>query len=159
VTGLFDIHRKNVPGPEQFDVAPAAGGGLLPFTAALVRLFTRKSQQGLWWAGINNHGEYFANLGPGSDGRLWTEVCSNAYLPTGHQLSAEQESELLRLGWHAPTGSVDEGLANYWREWDEPELALGVAFVVDTLVGVYGFGERDIWLIAVAPFKRDDPDP
>jgi hypothetical protein len=152
----LDIDRENVQGAEEFDVAPAAGGGLVPFTAALVRLFLRKSREGLWWAAINIRGEYFANLGPGYDGRLWTEVCSNAYLPEGFKLGAAQESELLRLGWLAPTGSVEEGLANFWREWDAAELPLAVAFVVDTLVGVYGFREDDLWRVAVDPFKSEE---
>lgn len=158
MTSLFELDRENVRGTQQFEIVPASGGGLVPFTAALVRLFIRKSEEGLWWAGINDTAEYFANLGPGHDGRLWTEVCSNAFLPEPYRLSSDQEVELVRLGWGAPTGSVEEGLANFWREWDEAELPVGVAFVVDTLVGVYGFRDDAIWRVAVQPFKTED-DP
>ena len=86
---------------------------MVPFTAALMRLLLRKSGEGLWWAQISNLNGCFANLGPGNDGWLWTQVGGNATLPTECELSAEQEVELLRLGWRMPTGAVDEGLANY----------------------------------------------
>lgn len=88
---------------------------------------------------------YYIQLAAGHDetpdGRdplsLYAEAVGNEVLPTSSQLSEDQQSKLLALGWKPPRHSP-----NYYRSWisksDSDRMSISEQ-ILNTMQQVYGF--------------------
>jgi hypothetical protein len=85
--------------------------------------------------GPHNYGRYVQLL-VHEDGSILGEACSNNYLEGSDRLSAEEEAELVAIGWKEPHPSDKP---NWWAAWAtiHPDTKDVAHLLLGTLEGVY----------------------
>ncbi|MEI7593901.1 MAG: hypothetical protein WCK41_11865 [Actinomycetes bacterium] len=147
---------------EEFIMYPVAGGGIESWVAALSRKLFEINQLPsaniVIISGIEPGGPYVQCIIPHSPG-VWNEAVSNKFLAdTPWELSVDQESQLVDLGWNPPSDDpVDPhelhqtvSNVNWWQAWSAPIDTLQLASLyAATLIAIYGLSENEAWKIKI----------
>jgi hypothetical protein len=142
---------------QEFDVAPAPGGGWLVWSHALARLLARLSVQPAHCVVITQEpNQRYVQLIIGH-GHAHVQASSNTYLEGDFRLGPTEEAQLRLLGFNSPDELDDDHLGphNWWFDQASVDPFDLAELLGRMLMSITAFDSR--WPIHIEVFGADSP--
>lgn len=142
---------------QEFDIAPAPGGGWLVWSHALARLLARLSVQPAHCVVITQDpNQRYVQLIIGH-GHARVEASSNTYLEGDFRLGPTEEAQLRLLGFKSPDELDDDhpGPYNWWFNEDSVDPFDVAELLSRMMMSITAFDSR--WPIHIEVFGADSP--